>query len=241
MLPVISGWCPPVGRVPVFGARRGRRMPDGERTSGEPCGGVVELRAVTDDVQRFLKGFDPALVHPRDALAMVPLFVQLENLGAAGKALAADRVAGTDLWQKLGYPSMAAYLASLDGTSVGEAVAVLQTAEAMAGLDATTDTFKAGKLSRRQAKAVATAAKADPGKENELLTRAAVEPVSGLEKKARDIRQAASSETVEERHARAHKNRRVTTWQDDDGGHGRWAPPLADHARLVAALDAQKQ
>ena len=72
---------------------------------------------------------------------------------------------------------------------------VLQTAEAMGGLDATTDTFKAGKLSRRQANAVATAAEADPGKENELLNRAAVEPVTGLEKKARDIRLAASPET----------------------------------------------
>src|SRR6478735_4392811 len=220
-------------------ARRGRRMPVGDHQDVEPCGGVVELRALADDVERFMKGFDPALVHPRDALAMVPLFVQLENLGAAGKALTADRVAGTDLWQKLGFPSMAACLASLDGTSVGEAVGVLQTAEALGGLDATTDTFKQGRLSRRQAKAVATAAQADPAKENELLNRAAVEPVSGLERKAREIRQAASGESVEDRHQRAHRNRRVTTWQDDDSGHGRWDLPLADQARFVAELEAR--
>ncbi len=214
---------------------------DSSRDDGGPCGLLVDLRAAVDSAQTLLKGFDPALVQATDALAMAPLFVQLENLGAAGKALAADRVAGTDLWQKRGWPSAAAWLASLDGTGVGEAVGVLQTAEAMGGLDATTDTFKAGKLSRRQAKAVATAAKADPAKENELLNRAAVEPVSGLEKKARDIRQAASGESVEQRHARAHKNRRITTWQDDDGGHGRWDLPLADHTRLVAELDAEKE
>src|SRR6478735_6079809 len=214
-------------------------MPVGDHEDVEPCGGVVELRALADDVERFMKGFDPALVHARDALAMVPLFVQLENLGAAGKALAADRVAGTDVWQRLGFPSMAAYLASIDGTSVGEAIAVLQTAEAMGGLDATTDTFKAGKLSRRQARAVATAAKADPAKENELLNRAAVEPVKGLEKKARDIRLAASPESVEQRHARAQKNRRITTWEDDDGGHGRWDLPLPDHTRHVAELETR--
>ncbi len=215
---------------------------DHEDSSGDdagPCGLLVDLRAAVDSAQLLLKGFDPAVVHARDAAAMVPLFVQLENLGAAGKALAADRVAGTDLWQRLGFPSMAAYLASLDGTSVGEAVAVLETAEAMGGLDATTDTFKAGKLSRRQANAVATAAKADPGKENELLNRAAVEPVVGLEKKAREIRQAASGETVEQRHARAQKNRRVTCWQDDDSGHGRWVLPLADQARFMAELEAR--
>ena len=141
-------------------------MPVGDhtRTSSRVVVRSVDLRAARwTTAQRSLKGFDPAVVHARDALAMVPLFVQLENLGAAGKALAADRVAGTDLWQKLGFPSMAAYLASLDGTSVGEAIAVLQTAEAMGGLDATTDTFKAGKLSRRQAKAVATAAAGGSG------------------------------------------------------------------------------
>src|SRR6478609_10214928 len=102
-------------------------MPVGDDASGEVCGLLVDLRAAVDSAQTLLKGFDPAVVHARDAAAMVPLFVQLENLGAAGKALAADRVAGTDLWQKLGFPSMAAYLASLDGTSVGEAIAVLQT------------------------------------------------------------------------------------------------------------------
>ncbi len=106
-VPVVRGsrWCPPVVRVPCRLGRRGRRMPNGDHENsshdgGEPCGGAVELRALADDVARFVKGFDPAVVHPRDALAMVPLFVQLENLGAAGKALAADRVAGTDLWQK---------------------------------------------------------------------------------------------------------------------------------------------
>src|ERR1044071_382908 len=123
--------------------RRSRRMPVGDHisgatSSGEPCGVAVELRALADDVARFVKGFDPAVVHPRDAAVMVPLFVKLENLGAAGKALAADRVAGTDLWQKLGFASAAAWLASVDGTAVGEAVGVLQTAEALGGLDATT-------------------------------------------------------------------------------------------------------
>ncbi len=217
---------------------------DHENSSGDdigPCGLLTDLRAAVDSAQLLLKGFDPAVVHARDAAAMVPLFVQLENLGAAGKALAADRVAGTDLWQRLGFPSMAAYLASLDGTSVGEAVAVLETAEALGGLDATTDTFKAGKLSRRQANAVATAAKADPSKESELLNRAAVEPVSGLEKKAREIRLAASTESVEERHARARKERRVTTWDDGERGYGRWELPLADHAVLVAELEARRK
>src|SRR4051794_16935314 len=38
-----SGWCPPVGRVPAVGARRGRRMPDGEQENVEPGGGVVAL------------------------------------------------------------------------------------------------------------------------------------------------------------------------------------------------------
>src|ERR1044072_3987032 len=97
---------------------------------GEPCGVVVDLRVLADEVEGFLKGFDPAVVHARDAAELVPGFARLESVGAAGKAWAGDRVASTDLWSRLGFAAAAAWLASLDGTGVGEAIGVLQTAEA---------------------------------------------------------------------------------------------------------------
>src|SRR5689334_23416942 len=211
---------------------------DDQRDDGS-CRVVVDLRVLADEVEGFLKGFDPAVVHARDAAELVPVFARLENLGAAGKALAADRVARTDLWSRLGFASAAAWLASIDGTKVGEAIGVLETVEAMGGLDATTETFRAGKLSRRQANAVATAAAADPSKEDELLNRAVVQPVAQVEKKAREIRQSASGESVEQRHARAHEERKVTVWDDGERGYGRWELPLADHALLVADLEAR--
>src|SRR3954447_8687479 len=117
-------------------------MPVGDRDNARACGLVVDLCAAVSSAQQLLRRFDPAGVDARDAATMVPLFVQLENLGAAGKALAADRVAATELWQKLGFRSAAAWLASIDGTAVGDAVGVLQTAEALGGLDAATETFK---------------------------------------------------------------------------------------------------
>ena len=171
---------------------------------------------------------------------LVAVFGEIENLGAAGKSLAANKVAGTELWRRKGFKSAAAWLASTTGTGMGDAVNALTTAAALQGLDATTESYTSGKLSPRQAKAVATAAAADPNAEQELLATAASAPVTDLEAKAREIRIAASPESAEQRHARVHAERHVRTWVDDDAGYGQWKFTLADHARFVALLDAQK-
>jgi len=66
--------------------------------------------------------------------------------------------------------------------------------------------------------------------------------VTDLEAKAREIRLAASPETIEERHARLHRDRYLRTWIDpeDGSGCGQWKVPPAQHARLMAELDATK-
>ena len=135
--------------------------------------GLTEARSALAAVQALLAGFDPALVMMRDAMELVQVFAAIENLGAAGKALAARRVSEGDLWRRKGYKSPAEWLARTAGTKVGDAIGVLETAEAMSSLEATTERFKAGALSPRQAKAVATAGKADPLAEQSLLDAAA--------------------------------------------------------------------
>ena len=201
---------------------------------------VSEARSVVDAVRTLVTGFDPDVTLARDAMDLVAVFGEIENLGAAGKSLAANKVAGTELWRRKGFKSAAAWLASTTGTGMGDAVNALTTAAALQGLDATTESYTSGKLSPRQAKAVATAAAADPNAEQELLATAASAPVTDLEAKAREIRIAASPESAEQRHARVHAERHVRTWVDDDAGYGQWKFTLADHARFVALLDAQK-
>lgn len=188
--------------------------------------GLAEARSALAEVQALLAGFDPALVMMRDAMELVQVFSAIENLGAAGKALAA-RVSEGDLWRRKGYKSPAEWLARTAGTKVGDAIGVLETAEAMSSLEATTERFKAGTLSPRQAKAVATAGKADPLAEASLLGAAAHRPLHDLETKARQVRQAASRETAEARNARLHAQRSVRTWIDDEtgAGCGQWRLP----------------
>ena len=197
--------------------------------------GLAEARAALATVQSMLSGFDPALVMMRDAMELVQVFAAIENLGAAGKALAARRVSEGDLWRRKGYKSPAEWLARTAGTKVGDAIGVLETAEAMSSLEATTERFKAGALSPRQAKAVATAGKADPLAEQSLLDAAAHHSLHDLETKARQVRQAASRESTEVRNARLHAQRSVRTWTDDEtgAGCGQWRLPPAEHAEVA--------
>lgn len=204
--------------------------------------GVGPVRAAVECVRAAVAGFDPALVLTRDAMVLVDLFGEIERMGGAGKALAARRVSESEQWRRLGYRSPAEWLAAKSGTKVGEAIGVLETAQAMEGLDATTEVFKAGKLSSRQAKAVATAAKADPHAEADLLRIAAGGSVKDLESKSREVRHAASTESVEQRHARLHEERSVRAWLDPESGAGRgeWTLPPAEHARFMARLNREK-
>ena len=61
--------------------------------------------------QRWWMVFDPELMGPRDAMDLVAVFSRIEHLASAGVALAARRVAGTDLWRR--------GVASLAGALVG--------------------------------------------------------------------------------------------------------------------------
>ncbi len=197
---------------------------------------------MADAVRALVARFDPDVTLARDAMELVTVFGEIENLGAAAKAIAADKVAATELWRRKGFKSAAGWLATTTGTGMGDAIATLKTAEALHKLEATTEQFKAGKLSPRQAKAVATAAAAAPESEQELLTTATSAPVTDLETKARQVRLAASPETVDERHARLHRDRYLRTWidQEDGAGCGQWKLPPAEHARLMAELDHTK-
>ncbi|MCU0309575.1 MAG: HNH endonuclease [Acidimicrobiales bacterium] len=203
-----------------------------------PPAGVVEARAAQAVVERLLASFDPALVTVGAAAELVEVFASIENLGAAGKALAAKRVADGGTWRRQGYKNPAEWLARRSGAKVGDAVGVLRTADALHGLEATTQRFKAGLLSPRQARAVAGAASADPSAEGALLDAASRGTLDDLERTARLVRQAASTETDAARRRRLHRDRSVRTWIDDEtgAGCGQWRLPPDAHARLVASL-----
>jgi hypothetical protein len=74
-----------------------------------------------------LAGFDPAVSGARDCLDMVTLLSDLERSVSASLALAARRVALTNLWEGHGHRSAAHWLAATTKATVGDAFRLLET------------------------------------------------------------------------------------------------------------------
>src|SRR5437588_278172 len=102
------------------------------------------------------------------------------GLAGAGKALAARRVADSNLWRGAGERSAAHWLARRAGASVGAALATLETASRLRELPGVDAALRAGELSGVQANEIASAAATDAGAEAELLGVARDDGVAGL-------------------------------------------------------------
>ena len=132
--------------------------------------GVGEVLAVAEHLSSLTARLDPAVVMVSDAMAMLEGFTRIERMAAAAKAITAKRATEVPrLLKHKGYKDPADYVARTTGTTTGEAEAVLATAQALDGLDATTDAAKNGEMSPRQTLAVAAAARANPEAEGEML------------------------------------------------------------------------
>jgi hypothetical protein len=206
--------------------------------------GVAEVRAAAQALGAVMDRLDPLVVTVDDAMAMLEVFTQIERMGAAGKTVIAKRATDSErLLRHKGYRDGVDYLARATDSTVGEAVAVLATANALEGLDATTDAVKAGGMSPRRAVAVAAAARANPDTEQEMLVIAETGSLREVQERSRQICRDASAETDEQRAVRLRRRRSVRHGIDADSGEGwgRWRLPPAEHADLVAELNRHKQ
>jgi hypothetical protein len=170
----------------------------------------------------------------------VKLFDRLERFGYAGKTLSIGRVAETGLCRQAGFRSAADWMADATDVGIGDAVRVVETARALEHAEATTEALKAGELSPRQAKVIAATAAVAPEMEAELLGAADRLSIRELDDKAKRLARAESDESDAERAARARSQRVLRTWVDGDLGCGLWKVPLADHARIMAAINEEK-
>jgi hypothetical protein len=202
--------------------------------------GIREATDAADVVARMMAGYDPALVSASDAMALVKVFNRIKWLGAAGEMLSAGRVSETELWRGKGHRSAANWMAGETGVGVVDAVRVLETAKALEHAEATADAFKAGELSPRQAQVIAETAAEVPGAERELLAAADRLTIRELEDKAKRLARAGSVESDADRAARARSQRVLRTWVEGDLGCGLWKLPLAQHARVMAAINDEK-
>ena len=164
---------------------------------------VEEVRRA---LQRLVSDLDAGVLDPAEAERLVGEFAAIEHAAAAGKALAARRVAESGRWRHAGVRSEADWLASATGESVGAARAALETAKTLDATPATAEAFRRGELSLEQASAVASAAAADPARERELLTMAERAPLTKLRERCARVRAAATPDLAE-RHRRIHRAR----------------------------------
>ena len=128
-----------------------------------------ELQATVATQRRILAGLEPEALTADAAAGLVQVFATIEKLAGAGKALAARRVAASNLWRGAGERSAAHWLARRSGVSIGNAMATLETAARLPELPGVDRAVRAGELSAVQANEIASAAGADPGAEAELL------------------------------------------------------------------------
>jgi hypothetical protein len=202
-----------------------------------PLGALVEdavglLAAVVDR-------FDPATVSGVDARRLAELLARGERICSAGKMLAARRVDECATWTGGGVRSSEEWLAAVSGTTVGAAVAQLDTAERLATQPAVEQAVKSGEVSAAQAAEIVQAAMVDPHA-GERLVAAARSGASLRELRHRCRQVARAAGTPEEDRARAERLRAaryLRTWVDAEGaGRGEFRMAPADYARFVARL-----
>jgi 5-methylcytosine-specific restriction endonuclease McrA len=204
----------------------------------EPMFEIVDEAIVL--AQKAVADFEPDVYEGNAASLLVQRFAHLERIAAAGKALAARRVADSGAWRKSGDRSPAHWMAKTTGTSVGQAIGELETAERLSELPATAQAVRAGQLSEPQAREIASAAAADPESEEKLLSAASRHGLRALKEECARVRAAALPDEVE-RHERIRRGRRLRHWTDPEGAfrmEARLTPQAG--ATLLAALEPIK-
>jgi hypothetical protein len=202
--------------------------------------GVRDVLAAVEHLSSLTARFDPAVVMVSDAMVMVGAFTRIERMASTAKAIAAKRATEVPrLLTHKGFRDGVDYLARTTGTTPGEAMSILATAEVLEGLGATTDAAMKGEMSPRKTLAVAAAAKANPDAEQEMLKLAQNGTLEAVQERSRQVRREASSETDEQRAAKSQRRRTVWHRIDEETGDGKggWLLPVGVHTELVAELN----
>jgi hypothetical protein len=166
-------------------------------------------------IDRVARGLEPEQLTATEAMRLTRRVARCERQLAGIKTRLAGRVAETPVWKHQGHRSAAHWLAGESGTSVAEAVTVLETAARLCELPSTTEAVRAGSLSRAQAHAICDATDVAPYAEADLLALADRGSLKALKDEAARRKTAHLDET--ERNARIHATRHVRFGSDPDG------------------------
>jgi len=178
--------------------------------------------------------FDAALVSASDASLVVDHAAAIEKTAATIKALAAARLAETDVWRRAGDRTAAHHLARTTGTTVGAAADAINTARRLEQLPRAAAAARRGELSPSQASAIADAAGADPSAEGRLLQVARHSSLQELKDDCARTK-ASSSSDADARRKRIHDRRCLRTYTDAEGA---WHMHLRNNPEVGADIMA---
>jgi hypothetical protein len=142
--------------------------------------------------------------------------IAVEKAMTGVKLLIAKRAAEGETWRTRGARSAADDLAKRMGTSAGQAKDVLQASEQLGDQPEVEDALRDGKLSEKQATAIADAADKDPGAQQRLLEAAAKDDYAALRDTCGRVKAAADPD-AEATHRRIHRERCHRQWTGSDG------------------------
>ena len=197
-----------------------------------------EMNGVREAVSRFAAGFDPALISAADAERIVTDAAAAENMLATVKALAAARVAETELWRRRGDASAAHHLARTSGTSVAKARQALEAAGRLSTLPAVAAAARRGELSPAQLAPITDAASRTPAAERRLLTAAGSTSLGELLDACARTKAAADPDH-EARHGAIHAGRFLRRRRCEDGaGELHYRSTLEEVAEIYAVVRA---
>lgn len=220
---------PSAGVAPGEGAGAG---------DGHHAPALAGLRVAMAAVTRELGALDVDVLATVEAQELVPELAQLERRVAAVGVLCAARAAASVRRRKGGDRQAAEWLAGHTGRTTREAEAALHTADRVRGASGTRRAWLGGELTTDQAGQIARAVEFSPGSEGSLLDLAGRAPAEDLRREANAVVLANRAETPDERFARQHRNRRASTWTNDEGVvEGRFATTGVQGAEVVASLD----
>ncbi|MGI8426374.1 MAG: HNH endonuclease signature motif containing protein [Actinomycetota bacterium] len=201
----------------------------------------AEVKAALAIVQDLAHRLRPEELDAEFAKELVVDFAKMEHSAAAAKALAARRVSNSGSWRLDGDRSAAGWMARRTGSSEGNAIAVLETANRLSGLSATDEAVRSGELSEVQAIEIASAASARPSSEKELLEVAKFEGVKRLKEHCNKVKAAAAGDE-RGRYESIRRTRYLRTWSDHMGAFCLEAKLTPDAgASLLAALEPFKR
>jgi hypothetical protein len=217
-----------------------RRAPSDQAT-GLASGPAGILLHAIDLIAAFVADFEPGRYDDADAASLVGYFSRAERLCAAGKTLAAGRVAESNRPALAGHPSAAHWLAGVTGESMGESVDVLKLGQALESQPGVDEAYRNGDLSRTGAKLVAGAVKVNPGSEGELLKAAERDTLRQLKDRCLQAKaRGRSQRDAATAYEAIRKARYCRTWTDSEGAFRLDASLTPDAgATLLSALSAE--